>query len=130
MIEMLLLIVKAYLAVGIFLGIISIFVSTSSGFKEFLDEEYPDEEWGWKDDIIFTAEAVFLWPLVLWGLLRKDQDCVAHRIKLLETRAEAAEALLATARRDVLKEAAQLVDEMQRRRQVVWPKDIRDLIAQ
>lgn len=72
--ELLWLMAQAYLGVGLLLGIISIFVSTSSGFKEFLDEEYPDEEWDWKDDLISTIEAIFLWPLVLWGLLRKDRD--------------------------------------------------------
>jgi hypothetical protein len=63
-------------------------------------------------------------------MLRAERDGLASMLLSVQQESIAATKALATARRDALEEAAMLVDEMQRRRQVVWPKDIRALIAQ
>lgn len=74
MIEILLFLLKGYLSVGVMLGILALFTTMSSGFKEFLREEYPDEDWGWKSDVTVVLEAVFLWPLAMYSIYRRMKD--------------------------------------------------------
>jgi hypothetical protein len=72
--ELIWLIIKGYLAIGIIFGIFSIFTSTSSGLKDFLKDHYEDWQWTWKDDVLCTLETVLLWPIIILALLRGNKD--------------------------------------------------------
>lgn len=70
--EIMFILLRAYLAIGVILGIGSILTSTSKGFREYLSRE--GEEWTWRDDIQAVLEAVFLWPIILLKVLTRSRE--------------------------------------------------------
>ena len=75
MIEILILFAKFYLTTGLILGVLTWGTLYLEGFKEFVQQMYPDDEpFTLVDNLVVTLYATFLWPHLLYEvskLMRK-----------------------------------------------------------